>query len=395
MLYQGIENFQHGVDTATGILITNLGTPDAPTKEALKPYLKEFLMDPRVVEPPPARWLWRLILNGIILNTRPAKSAAAYGTVWNSEGPGAPLLNIAQRQLDAIAEKVRPLFQGRVEFALGMRYGNPSIASALQELQNKGCQRIVVLPLYPQYAAATTASTFDAVTSELQTWRWLPELRFITHYHRHPGYIKALANSIREYQAENGKPQLLVMSYHGVPQRYLDNGDPYHCECHVTSRLVAEELGLSKEEYKVTFQSIFGKEEWIKPYTDATMKALPGLGIKDIQVICPGFSADCLETIEEIGEENREYFEEAGGEKFGFIKCLNDRADHTQALADVLLQHTQGWVERDGFDAELDVKERQISKDNAKAMGCPFQDENFKPPYTKNPLLKRDYFWFW
>ncbi len=383
LLYQGIQNIQHGAESATGILITNLGTPDAPTKEALKPYLKEFLMDPRVVEPPPARWLWRLILNGIILNTRPEKSAEAYQTIWDSEGEGAPLLNITQRQVNAIANVVRPHFQGRVEFALGMRYGNPSIASGLKALQAKGCQRILVLPLYPQYAAATTASTFDAVTAELQTWRWLPEIRFINHYHRHTGYIKALANSIREYQAQHGKPQLLVLSYHGVPQRYLDNGDPYHCECLVTSRLVAEELELSKDEYRTTFQSLFGKEEWIKPYTDATLKALPAEGIKSIQVICPGFSADCLETIEEIGEENREYFEEAGGEKFGFIRCLNDREDHTHALADLVLQHTQGWVERDGFNKEADQKERTTVQKNAKQMGCPYNLKVTSPPITK------------
>ncbi|WP_178862148.1 ferrochelatase [Thiomicrorhabdus cannonii] len=372
MKYQNTTHYHHGDDSATGILITNLGTPDAPTKEALKPYLKQFLEDPRVVEPPPARWLWKLILNGIILRTRPAKSAEAYASVWDSEGPGAPLLNISQRQVEAIAAKVRPHFQGRVEFALGMRYGNPSIASGLQELKEKGCQRILVLPLYPQYAAATTASTFDAVSAELQTWRWIPELRFVTKYHRHPGYIKALASSIREYQSHHGEPQLLVMSYHGVPQRYLDNGDPYHCECHVTSRLVAEELGLSKEQYKVTFQSRFGKEEWIKPYTDETMMNLPKHGIKNIQVICPGFSADCLETIEEIGEENREYFEEAGGEQYGYIPCLNDREDHAQALAEVVLQHTQGWYERDAFDAAADQQERNTVKTNAQAMGCPF-----------------------
>ncbi|BBP46806.1 ferrochelatase 2 [Thiosulfatimonas sediminis] len=372
MYYHGRAQFHHGESSAVGVLITNLGTPDAPTKQALKPYLKEFLEDPRVVEPPPARWLWKLILNGIILNTRPAKSAEAYASVWDSEGPGAPLLNITKRQLAGIKNALEPHFEGRVEFALAMRYGNPSIASALQELHEKGCQRIVVLPLYPQYAAATTASTFDAVSAELQKWRWIPELRFINHYHRHPGYIKALANSIREHQAEHGKPQLLVMSYHGVPQRYLDNGDPYHCECHVTSRLVADELGLNKDEYKVTFQSLFGKEEWIKPYTDATLKSLPEQGIKDIQVICPGFSADCLETIEEIDEENREYFEHAGGEKFSYIKCLNDREDHTQMLANLILQHTQGWYERDGFDADTDSKERATVKENAKAMSCPY-----------------------
>ncbi|WP_127470133.1 ferrochelatase [Thiomicrorhabdus aquaedulcis] len=372
MLYQSYTNYQHGSASATGVLITNLGTPDAPTKAALKRYLKEFLSDTRVVEPPPARWLWKLILNGIILNTRPAKSAEAYASVWDSEGEGAPLLNIAKRQVEAIAQRVRPHFKGPVEFELGMRYGNPSIASALQALQAKGCERIIVLPLYPQYAGATTASTFDAVTTELQKWRWIPEMRFINQYHRAPSYIKALAASIREHQAIHGQPQLLVMSYHGVPQRYLDNGDPYHCDCHVTSRLLAQELGLSKEQYKVTFQSIFGREEWIKPYTDATMKALPGLGIKDIQVICPGFSADCLETIEEIGEENHEYFMESGGEKFSYIKCLNDRPDHADALAELILQHTHGWYERDGFNAAQDQAERDTVKQNAQAMGCPF-----------------------
>jgi len=364
MFYKSYTNYQHGDASKIGVLITNLGTPDAPTKEALKPYLKEFLSDPRVVEPPPARWLWKLILNGIILNTRPAKSAEAYQTVWDSEGPGAPLLNISKRQIDAIAEHVKPHINTEIEFELGMRYGNPSIASALQNLQAKGCQKILVLPLYPQYAGATTASTFDAVNDELKAWRWVPEMRTITSYYRHPGYIDALANSITEYQAEHGKPDLLVMSYHGIPQRYWDNGDSYPCQCHLTSRLVAEKLGLSKDEYKVTFQSRFGKEPWVQPYTDETMMALPKEGVKNIQVICPGFSADCLETIEEIGEENREYFEEAGGEKFGYIKCLNDRADHSQALGELVLQHLQGW---DVIVAEEDLAK---VKENAKKLGA-------------------------
>lgn len=371
MFYHNNTHYRHGDQAATGILITNLGTPDAPTKAALKPYLKEFLWDPRVVEPPPARWLWWLILNGIILNTRPAKSAEAYAEVWGSEGPGSPLLDITHRQLDAIKQKLTPHFQGKVVFEVAMRYGNPSIESALKKFEEQGVQRLLVLPLYPQYAGATTASTFDKLTEVLRGWRWLPELRFVNHYHRHPGYIKALANSIRDHQAEHGQPDLLVMSYHGVPQRYLDNGDPYHCECHVTSRLVAEELGLSKDQYRVTFQSLFGKEEWIKPYTDATMKALPGEGYKHVQVICPGFSADCLETIEEIDGENREYFEHAGGEKFSYIKALNSREDHTDALTDLILQHTQGWVERDAFDAQADAAERERVKANARAMGCP------------------------
>ncbi|MPQ76708.1 ferrochelatase [Hydrogenovibrio sp. JE_KL2] len=368
MVYHNPIQFQHGDDQAVGILITNLGTPDAPTKEALKPYLKEFLMDTRVVEPPPARWLWKLILNGIILNTRPAKSAEAYQEVWGHYGEGSPLLDIGNAQLEAIANKIRPHFSGRVEFALGMRYGNPSIASALESLAAKGCTKLVVLPLYPQYAAATTGSTFDAVSAAIQTWRWVPELRFVAKYHRHHGYIKALANSIREHQAEHGKPDLLVMSYHGIPQRYFDGGDPYHCECHVTSRLVAEELGLNSDEYRVTFQSLFGKEEWIKPYTDATMKSLPSEGVKHVQVICPGFSADCLETIEEIDQENREYFMEAGGEQFSYIPALNARDDHTDALADILLTQTLGWPERQGMDQAADALERQKVQANAERM---------------------------
>jgi len=362
MHYKTYTNYQHGDAAKIGVLITNLGTPDAPTKEALKPYLKEFLSDPRVVEPPPARWLWKLILNGIILNTRPAKSAEAYKTVWDSEGPGAPLLNISKRQIDAIASYVKPKINTEIEFELGMRYGNPSIGSALQKLQAKGCQKILVLPLYPQYAGATTASTFDAVNEELKDWRWVPEMRTISQYARHPGYIDALANSITEYQAEHGKPDLLVMSYHGIPQRYWDNGDSYPCQCHLTSRLLAEKLGLSKGQYKVTFQSRFGKEPWVQPYTDATMMALPKNGVKNIQVICPGFSADCLETIEEIGEENREYFEEAGGEKFGYIKCLNDRDDHAKALADLVLQNLQGW------DEIIDEQDLAKVKENAASL---------------------------
>ena len=344
MFYQNYADNQQGDASKIGVLVTNLGTPDAPTREALKPYLKEFLSDPRVVEPPPPRWVWKLILNGIILNTRPQKSAEAYQTVWNSEGAGAPLLNISKRQLSGIEEKVKQHLNTEVAFELGMRYGNPSIASALQKLQAKGCQKILLLPLYPQYAGATTGSTFDAVFAELQSWRWVPEVRTIGQYYRHPGYIQALANSIRAYQAEHGKPELLVMSYHGIPQRYWENGDPYPDQCFETSRLVAEELGLKSDEYRVTFQSRFGKEPWVQPYTDETMKALPKEGIKHIQVICPGFSADCLETIEEIGEENREYFLEAGGEQFGYIPCLNDRDDHTQALAELVLQNLQGWV---------------------------------------------------
>ena len=326
-----------------GILITNLGTPDAPTEMALQPYLKEFLSDTRVVEPPPAPWLWKLILNTMILRTRPAASAQAYQSIWNSEGDGSPLLDISQRQVEKVKATLTPHHGDRLHFALGMRYGRPSIATALQQLQAQGCQKILVFPLYPQYAGATTGSTFDAVFDELKKWRRVPALRTIDHYHDHEGYIQALANSIQAYQAEHGQPQKLIMSYHGIPLRYWQNGDPYIEQCHATSKQVAEKLGLTENDYIVTFQSRFGKEPWVEPYTDETLKALPQQGIKHVQVICPGFSADCLETIEEIGEGNRDYFLEAGGENFGYIPCLNDREDHIAALSTLIETHIQGW----------------------------------------------------
>lgn len=370
MIYHNISQFSHDDGEKIGILVTNLGSPDAPTKGALKTYLKEFLWDSRVVEAPPARWLWWLILNGIILHTRPAKSAQAYQEVWTDKG--SPLLVIAKEQAEGIAQRLEEQLKAPFEVALGMRYGNPSIASALKDLQSKGVRRLLVLPLYPQYAAATTASTFDAVTQELQKWRWIPELRFINRYHTQPGYIQALAESIQQHWQIHGKPDHLIFSYHGIPQRYLDQGDPYHCECHTTTRLVAEKLGLVAEFYQTTFQSRFGKEEWIKPYTDKTIMALPEKGIKHLQVICPGFSADCLETIEEIDGENREYFEHAGGEKFSYIPALNSRGDHLDALTQVIMQHLQGWPGLVDFDGQKDAEERSARLARARAMGCPF-----------------------
>ncbi len=332
-----------GHDTL-GILITNLGTPDAPTPEALKPYLHQFLSDPRVVEPPPAPWQWQLILRTMILPKRSKSSAEAYASVW--EESGSPLLTISQHQLDKLKTALEPVLPGKVAFALGMRYGNPSIASALDQLRRAGVTRLVVLPLYPQYAGATTGSTFDAIADALKTWRWVPELRFINHYHDHLGYLDALAASIREYQAEHGQPDKLIFSYHGIPQRYHDQGDPYLHQCLATTDAVRQRLGLEKDQVMTTFQSRFGKEAWIKPYTDETLKALPDQGIKHVQVLCPGFSADCLETIEEIDEENREYFMEAGGKRYGYIPALNDRDDHIAALADIIQTHLGHWAKR-------------------------------------------------
>ena len=364
MKFINSQDFQHGSSEATGILITNLGTPDAATKKALKKYLKQFLSDPRLVESNFPRWVWLLILNLIILNIRPAKSAQAYAKVWGQFGKGSPLLDISQQQLSGIKELIENQFKGPVECALGMRYGNPSIESALNELKQKNVRRVLVLPLYPQYSATTTTSTFDEVTRVLQSWRWIPELRFVNHYHTNINYINALVASIQKHWQEHGKPQKLILSYHGIPKRYLLNGDPYHCECHVTTRLVVEQLGLEEDEYMICFQSIFGREEWLKPYLADTLKSLPSQKVKDVQIICPGFSSDCLETLEEIEEENRDYFIEAGGEKFSYIPALNATPDHLKVIESIIFQHTQGWYERDGFEEQSEAQKRNQSKLN-------------------------------
>jgi len=285
----------------TGILITNLGTPDAPTASALRRYLGEFLWDKRVVEIP--RPIWWLILHGIILRTRPAKSAEAYKSVW-TEG-GSPLMVNGIGQKEALQKRLTERFTGPVIVELAMRYGQPSIESGLEKLRDAGAQRILVLPLYPQYSAATTASTFDAVANTLKKWRWVPELRFVQHYHDSPSYIQAIVNSIEENWQENGRADKLVFSFHGMPKRTLLAGDPYHCECQKTARLVAEKLNLNKDDYLVSFQSLFGKEEWLKPYTDETLKRLSAEGLKSLDIACPGFSSDCVETLEEIMIENK------------------------------------------------------------------------------------------
>ena len=364
MKFINSQDFQHGSSEATGILITNLGTPDAANKKALKKYLKQFLSDPRLVESNFPRWVWLLILNLVILNVRPAKSAQAYAKVWGQFGEGSPLLDISLKQLSGLKTLLENRFEGPVECALGMRYGNPSIESALNELKQKNVRRLLVVPLYPQYSATTTASTFDEVTRVLQSWRWIPELRFVNHYHKNKMYINALVSSIQDHWKKHGKPEKLILSYHGIPKRYLLNGDPYHCECHVTSRLVVEQLGLNESDYMICFQSIFGREEWLKPYLADTLKSLPSDGVKNVQIICPGFSADCLETLEEIEEENRDYFIEAGGEKFSYIPALNACSDHLNALESIILNHTQGWEEREDFNQQIDTENRKLSKLN-------------------------------
>ena len=336
--YIGEKDYEHGSKEKIGVLITNLGTPDAPNKKELKVYLNQFLSDPRVIELP--KILWQIILKLVILQIRPSKSAEAYKQIWTDKG--SPLLDIANRQLN----KIQSSFSSKNEnivFEVGMRYGNPSIPDALLKLQKKQVRRLLVLPMYPQYCAATTGSTFDEVTNVLQKWRWIPEMRFINQYFEEKNYIEALSNSIKSFWKKTSKPQKIIFSYHGIPKRYLTNGDPYHCFCLKTTRLVKENMGLSDDEIMTTFQSRFGREEWLKPYTSETLKELPKQGIKNIHIISPGFSSDCLETLEELEEENKEYFIESGGENYHYIPCLNDHDDHIDVFVNLIKKHTQGW----------------------------------------------------
>ena len=336
--YIGEKDYEHGSKEKIGVLITNLGTPDAPNKKELKVYLNQFLSDPRVIELP--KILWQILLKLVILQIRPSKSAEAYKQIWTDKG--SPLLDIANRQLN----KIQSSFSSKNEnivFEVGMRYGNPSIPDALLKLQKKQVRKLLVLPMYPQYCAATTGSTFDEVTNVLQKWRWIPEVRFINQYFEEKNYIEALSNSIKSFWKKTSKPQKIIFSYHGIPKRYLTNGDPYHCFCLKTTRLVKENMGLSDDEIMTTFQSRFGREEWLKPYTSETLKELPKQGIKNIHIISPGFSSDCLETLEELEEENKEYFMESGGENYHYIPCLNDHDDHIDVFVNLIKKHTQGW----------------------------------------------------
>jgi ferrochelatase len=323
-----------------GVLITNLGTPDAPTPPALKRYLAEFLSDPRVIERP--RLLWWLILHGVILRIRPRRAALAYQEVWTENG--SPLMAISRRQEGALKKLLYERFGDKVQVALAMRYGNPSIETGLRALRTANAQQLLVLPLYPQYSATTTASTFDAVADVLRTWRRMPELRMINDYHDDSGYIEALAGRIREHWKKHGQAERLLFSFHGLPKRYATAGDPYPDQCQRTAALVAQALELPQSRWHLSFQSRFGPEEWLKPYTDHTLQSWGREGVKSVDVVSPGFSADCLETLEEIAIQNREFFLKAGGETYRYIPALNDGADHMQVLADLVARHCQGWL---------------------------------------------------
>lgn len=319
----------------TGILLTNLGSPEAPTPKALKKYLKEFLWDKRVVDV--FRPLWWLILNGIILNVRPAKSARLYASIWMKEG--SPLLVISKKQKELFAQKLLENSSEDCVVALAMRYGKPSVAQGLQELLDQGVERILVFPLYPQYSHTTTGSTKDAVEKFFQKNPSNVKIEWVGSYSDHPDYVNALTNSIQEYWQKFGKPDKLVFSYHGLPQRYVRRGDPYFHECLQTTRAVVQKLNLKKSEWKMVFQSRFGKEPWLKPYADEVLENFAKDGVQNIHMICPAFSADCLETYEEVNIGYRELFLEKGGKQYHYIPALNTRDDHIAALVKILAEN--------------------------------------------------------
>ena len=354
--------YVHGSAGSTAVVLCNLGTPDAPTTEALRRYLAEFLSDRRVVEIP--RLLWWLILHGVILRVRPAKSAAKYASIWSPEG--SPLKVWTDKQAKMLSGYLGERGH-RVTVRYAMRYGSPSIASVMDELKAQGVSRVLVLPAYPQYSGPTTASVCDAVYQWALNVRNVPEIRFVNRYHDDPGYIEALARKVQSHWTVHGRPDRLILTFHGVPKRTLLLGDPYHCECLKTARLLTQRLDLQAGQVVVTFQSRFGKAEWLQPYTEPTLVALAGQGVGRVDVMCPGFTSDCLETLEEIDQEAREAFLHAGGKEFHYIPCLNDQHEWIVALSNLAITHMQGWPTRQ----PADVAALQAQRERAVAMGAP------------------------
>jgi ferrochelatase len=360
--YLGTPEFVHGTPARLGVLLVNLGTPDEPTTAAVRRYLAEFLWDPRVIEMP--RPLWWLVLHGIILRIRPAKSAHAYQKVWTPAG--SPLLVESRALADALADRLQAHHGDRVRVELAMTYGNPSISDALERLRRVNVQRLLVLPMYPQYSATTTASIFERVTAELSRWRWIPELRIVNQYWDEERYIEALADSVAAHWRQHGRKHLLF-SFHSIPKRYFLAGDPYHCFCHATARRVAARLGLEPGDWSIGFQSRFGREEWLKPYVDLLLLEYASKGPQRVTVVCPGFAADCLETIEEINMQNREAFLAHGGEAFDYVPCLNSTPPQVDLYEHLVRKHAQGWPEMDGHD---DSTELPLSRERALALGA-------------------------
>ena len=362
--YLAEPDYQHGTPKKTAVVLINLGTPEAPTRGAVRAYLKEFLADPRVIEIP--KLLWWPILHGIILNFRPRKSAEKYASIWTPEG--SPLKTHTEKQTKLLRGYLGAAgHQVTVDYA--MRYGEPSIPTVLSRLKANNCSRILLLPLYPQYAASTTATAFDAAFKWAGQIRNLPEIRTVRSFADHPGYIAALAASVQDHWQKTGIPgdsYRLIMSFHGVPKATLDQGDPYHCECQKTGRLLAEQLGLTSDRYQICFQSRFGRTEWLQPYTADTLTKLGKDKLQRVDILCPGFPADCLETLEEIALEGKALFLNAGGKEFHYIPCLNERDNWIRALAELALSHLAGWDTKTQKEEELTA-----SAERAHALGAP------------------------
>ncbi len=364
---QSSPDYAHGTPEGLGILLVNLGTPDQPDTRSVRRYLRQFLWDPRVVELP--RPLWWLILNLVILTVRPAQTARAYRKIWTKRG--SPLLLYCQDIAAGIANKLAARLSGAVHVELAMSYGSPSIAAALDRLHAQYVRRVLLLPLYPQYSSTTTGSVFSDVAATLTKRRWIPELRFINHYHDAPGYIAAVAASIKAHRAAVGSAERLLFSFHGLPQKMLRDGDPYYCQCQKTARLVAAKLGLDDDEWAISFQSRVGRDPWLQPYTDELLTQWGTESVGDIDVVCPGFAADCLETLEEIKMQNADIFSDAGGGQLRYVPALNDNEDHVTFLSDLIAQHVEGWPESSGYrSAEQQAAELERSRRRARALGA-------------------------
>jgi ferrochelatase len=341
MRYISSPDFHRDGAERIGILLVNSGTPASPEPAEVRKFLAGLLGDPRVVELP--RFLWLPILHGLILPFRPRRSARKYRKIWTAHG--SPLLDFSQRLRTELTSTLAQRMLAPLSIELGMLYGSdPTVPQALARLRESGAQRILVVPLFPQYCGATTAAVYDQVNAELKRWRWLPELRFIAEYHDYPSYVDALRASVTQHWELHGKTQHLLISFHGIPERFFHKGDPYFCKCQKTARLLADELMLKDNEWSVSFQSRFGPDGWLKPYTSKVLQDMPGRGTRRVTVICPGFAVDCLETLEEIDMENRELFMQAGGEQFQYVPALNARPEHSRFLADLIAQHCQGWT---------------------------------------------------
>jgi ferrochelatase len=341
MRYISSPDFHRDGAERIGILLVNSGTPASPAPKDVRRFLAGLLGDPRVVELP--RALWLPILHGLILPFRPRRSARKYRKIWTKAG--SPLLVLSEKLRSELIGTLAQRMLAPLSIELGMMYGGePSVPQALTRLRESGAQRILVLPLFPQYCGATTGAAYDQVNAELRHWRWLPELRYVAEYHDYPGYIDALRASVVQQWETNGRTQHLLMSFHGIPERYFHKGDPYFCKCQKTARLLADELLLKDNEWSVSFQSRFGRDAWLKPYTSTVLEEMPSRGNRRVTVVCPGFAIDCLETLEEIEMENRDIFMAAGGEQFQYVPALNARQEHARFLADLIARHCQGWT---------------------------------------------------